>query len=330
MKATVLSTHRLHPRAEAVIESMAALRFSSALDAGTLAAEGRQAEIVVVRAPLPPELFEAGTRLLAAIRHGSGVDMIPIEAATQAGVLVANAPGANATSVAEYVMLAALLLTRRLRAIDTSFRSAGWHEARTLGDRAGEVTGATLGIVGFGAVGRAVAEMAMGGFGMRVIASTRRPDTLPSGIEARGLDHLMAESDIVVLCCPLTAQTRGLIGAHRLALMGPAGLLINVSRGPVVDEEALVAALASGRIGGAALDVFASQPLSPGHPLLAFDTVLATPHLAGITEPSMERMGLCVAEEIERILSGELPANLVNPAAEAAYRRRFPAGRLEA
>ncbi len=323
MTALVYATHRLHARAEAAIGRLAEMRFASALDAETLAREAEPADIVVVRAPLPEALFDRARRLRAAIRHGAGVDMIPLEAATRCGVLVANVPGANARSVAEYVILAALALARRFRDIDADLRLRGWSAARAHAEATIEIAGRTIGIVGFGAVGRAVAAIAAGGFGMRVLAAQRRPGVIP-GVEVRSLDELLAESDIVVLCCPLTEETRGMVGQERLARMKPASVLVNVSRGAVVDEAALVAALSEGRIGGAALDVFAAQPLAPDHPLLGLGNVILTPHLAGITEPSMERMGMAVATEVERVLSGAAPANFVNPAAEATYRRRFP------
>jgi D-3-phosphoglycerate dehydrogenase len=324
MTTIVYATHRLHARAEAAIGRLAEIRFASALDAQTLAREAEPADIVVVRAPIPEALFEPARRLRAAIRHGAGVDMIPLEAATRSGVLVANVPGVNARSVAEYAIFAALALARRFRDIDADLRLRGWSEARAHAEATTEITGRTIGIVGFGAVGRAVATIAAYGFDMRVLAATRRPGAVPGGVEARSLDDLMAESDIVVLCCPLTEETRGMVGNGRLSRMKPDGMLVNVSRGAVVDEAALVTALSNGQIGGAALDVFEAQPLAPDHPLLKLRNVILTPHLAGITEPSMERMGMGVAAEVERILSGELPANFVNPAAEAGYRRRFP------
>lgn len=324
MAPIVYSTHALHPRAEAMVRAVAELRIASALDAGTLAREAEPATIVVVRAPLPTVLFERAKDLRAAIRHGAGVDMIPIEAADAAGVLVANVPGANARSVAEYVLFAALVLTRRFRTIDRDLRGQGWLAGRAHAESAGELFGRTLGLVGFGAVGRATAAIA-GAFGLRVIVATRRPDTaLPAGVEARALDALMAESDILALCCPLTAETRGLIDARRLGLMRRSAVLVNVARGPVADEAALVEALQAGRIAGAALDVFATQPLPPDHPFFRLDTVMLTPHLAGITGESMERMGVGVAEEVERILAGGLPLNFVNPGVAEAYRKRFP------
>jgi D-3-phosphoglycerate dehydrogenase len=134
----------------------------------------------------------------------------------------------------------------------------------------------------------------------------------------------MGEADIIVLCCPLTPETTGLVNRERMARMKPHSLLVNVSRGPVIDDDALIRALREQRIGGAALDVFAAQPLPPDHPYFSFDNVIITPHMAGITEDSMLRMGLGAVEEALRVLAGELPLNLRNPEAVERYRSRFP------
>jgi D-3-phosphoglycerate dehydrogenase / 2-oxoglutarate reductase len=169
-------------------------------------------------------------------------------------------------------------------------------------------------------VGCAVRDLAAT-FGMRVLATGRRAG--PQGFLPRPLDALLAESDFLVVCCPLTEATRGLIGAAQLARMPPHAVLVNVARGAVVDEAALLAALRERRIGGAALDVFATQPLSPQHPFFALDNVLLTPHLAGITEASMRRMGLGAVAEVARAFVGEPPANLVNPGALPHWRTRW-------
>jgi D-3-phosphoglycerate dehydrogenase len=321
----ILSTHRLHPRAEDMLAGAGDLVVASALDASTLTAEARNADIVIVRAPLPEALFAAAPKLRAAIRHGAGLDMIPIEAATAAGVLVANVPGVNARSVAEHVLFAALALSRRFRAMDRDLRGEGWLAGRAHADNSHELAGRTIGIVGLGAVGQAVGRIAAHGFGLTVLAATRSAQPAPDGVRLVAIDELVAQSDIVVLCCPLTPQTRGLIDAGRIARMRPGALLINVSRGPVVDDEALVEALRAQKIGGAALDVFATQPLPPDHPYFSFDNVIVTPHMAGITEESMMRMGAGAAAEALRVLADELPVNLRNPEAVAPYRRRFPA-----
>jgi D-3-phosphoglycerate dehydrogenase len=320
--AIVYSTHPLHPDAVALLGNAADLKAASALDAKTLAAEGHQCDIVIVRAPLPAEIFASGTRLKAAIRHGAGVDMIPVDAATEAGVLVANVPGVNASSVAEHVVFATIALLHRYRLLDRDLRRKGWLAGRDYSLSNHDLAGRSLGIVGMGAVGKAIAK-AFGGLGVTIKGYSPSGRGFPDGVERLALDDLITASDILVLCCPLKPETRGLIDARRLALLKPGSILINVSRGPVVDEAPLIEALRSGHLWGAALDVFNTQPLPPDHPFFAFDNVIITPHMAGITEESMARMGKGAIAEALRVLKGELPLNLINPEAVAAYRRRF-------
>jgi D-3-phosphoglycerate dehydrogenase len=319
----IFSTHPLHPDATEMLAGHGELRIASALDAGTLVRESRDVDIVIVRAPLPPAMFEGDHSIRAAIRHGAGLDMIPIEAATAAGVLVANVPGVNARSVAEYVIFTALALYRRFRPMDGDLRAQGWFAGRRHADLNHELSDRTIGIIGMGAVGREVAQIAHHGFGLDVVGNSRSGKGYPDFARFATVDALVAESDIVVLACPLTPETTGLMSRQRIVSMRPDALLINVSRGPVVDDEALIGALRAGRIGGAALDVFSTQPLPPGHPYFGFDNVIVTPHQAGITEQSMRRMGVGVAEEAIRVLSGGLPVNLRNPEAVVRYRGRF-------
>jgi D-3-phosphoglycerate dehydrogenase len=322
----ILSTHTLHPRASAMLVGAGELVVASALDAATLAAEAKNADIIIVRAPLPPALFEGAAKVRAAIRHGAGLDMIPMEAATAAGVLVANVPAVNARSVAEHVILVALALLRRFRVVDRDLRTKGWLAGRDHANFASELAGKTIGIVGLGAVGQAVGHIAAHGFDLNVVATTRSMRPAPDKVGFLSIDALVEQSDIIVLSCPLTPETRGLISRERIARMKPHALLINVSRGPVIDDDALIEALQKGRIGGAALDVFAMQPLPPSHPYFSFDNVIITPHLAGITEESMMRMGVGAAGEALLVLANKLPVNLRNPEVVQRYRRRFPAG----
>ena len=321
----IFSTHALHPKATEMLASAGELRIASAPDGDTVLREGRDADILIVRAPIPPSYFAGASRLRAAIRHGAGVDMIPHEAATAAGVLIANVPGVNAPTVAEHVFMVTLALLRRFRAMDRDLRCTGWFAGRAHSDHAVDLGGRTLGIVGMGNIGRAIFRIARHGFGLDVVAHTRSPATVPEGARYMPLDELVAVADIVVLCCPLTPETTGLMSRDRILAMKPGALLVNVSRGPVVDDEALIEALRSGRLGGAALDVFTQQPLPAEHPYLQFDNVIVTPHLAGITDESMMRMGLGAAAEALRVLKGELPVNLRNPDVVDHYRRRFPA-----
>jgi D-3-phosphoglycerate dehydrogenase len=325
--AVVYSTHGLHPRATEMLIAAAELRIASKLDTATLAAEGREADIVIVRANLPPALFEDAPRLRAAIRHGAGLDMIPVEAATKAGVLVANVPAVNARSVAEHVFFAVMALLRRFRAMDRDLRGNGWLAGRDHAEKTHELAGKTVGIIGFGNVGKTVMAIARDGFGLPVIVNSRSAKSLPDDVRFVTVDELVAEADIVVLSCPLTPETKGMLSRERIRRMKTGAIVVNVARGAVVDDAGLIEALHEGRIGGAALDVFATQPLPADHPYFSFDNVIVTPHMAGITEESMMRMGVGAAEEALRVLANHLPVNLCNPDVLPRYRQRFPADR---
>ncbi|PJR13100.1 NAD(P)-dependent oxidoreductase [Sinorhizobium meliloti] len=321
----IFSTHRLHPDAEAMLKAAGDLRVASAPDPETLLREGEGAEIVIVRAPIPPAFFGNVPALRAVVRHGAGLDMIPHDAATAAGVLIANVPAVNAPTVAEHVFMVTLALLRQFRPMDRDLRNMGWTAGRAHCDRALDLAGRIMGVIGMGNVGKAVFRIAKYGFQLEVIANSRSPESLPNGVRFLSVDDLVSTADIVVLCCPLTPETTGLLSRERIALMKPGALLVNVSRGPVVDDGALIEALEMGRIGGAALDVFPTQPLPSEHPYFRRDNVIVTPHLAGITEESMMRMGIGAAAEAIRVMEGGLPVNLRNPEVVEHYRRRFPA-----
>ena len=319
----IFSTHPLHPDVTTELRTLGNLVSASEPSPAAILRESEGASIIVVRAPIPPEIFAREQALKAAIRHGAGLDMIPLEAATAAGVLVANVPGVNAVTVAEHCIWSALALLRRYPAVSADLRSAGWAVARAHSDHGRELSGRTIGIVGMGNVGTALFRIAHGGFGMKVLAVTSRPEALPDGAEAADLRHALTHSDVVVLACPLSDKTRGLIGAGELALMRSGAILVNVARGPVVNEQALLDALEANAIGGAVLDVFDQQPLPRVHPFLSMRNVILTPHMAGITEESMLRMGQGVVVETRRVLSGEKPLNFCNPDAWQVYRSRF-------
>lgn len=319
----IFSTHPLHPEVTAALQALGPFRVASAPTAAAITAESIGAEVIVVRAPIPPDVVRREAGLKALLRHGAGLDMIPVEVATEAGVLVANVPGANALTVAEHVIWSAMALLRRYPQVDRDLRSAGWAAGRAHSDHGREISGRVLGVLGMGAIGRALAAMAQGGFGMKVICHTRSGTGLPPGIAHVSLERLFADSDILALCAPLTDQTRGLVDAAALARMRAGAILVNVARGPVVVEKALIAALASGHLGGAAIDVFDTQPLPTDHPFLSLPNVILTPHMAGITEESMLRMGMGVVEEARRIAAGTLPLHFVNPEVLPRFTARF-------
>jgi D-3-phosphoglycerate dehydrogenase / 2-oxoglutarate reductase len=284
----------------------------SAEDLRALCAE---ASAVIVRQKLPDDLAQRCPRLLVAARHGVGVDLIPVEGCTEAGVLVTNVPGANADAVAEFVVAQMLAAARQLQAMHARHLAEGWKPARAMAGAAIELTGRTLGIVGVGAIGTRLAEIAHHGFRMRVLGHQRRREALPGFVEYAELPALFAECDYIALACPLTPETRGLASAALIGRMKPTAWLLNVSRGGTVDEPALVAALQQRRIGGAALDVYAQQPLAAGHPLRELPNVILSPHVAGLSRESAARMSQVAAEEVVRVLRGERPLNLINPEA---------------
>jgi D-3-phosphoglycerate dehydrogenase len=275
--------------------------------------DAAEADAVITRSRLPDDIFEAAPRLRAAMIHGTGMDLVPLAAATAHGVAVSRIPGGNAQSVAEYCVMSMMVLARNLPEIHSSIRSKQWDETRKLGAKAREVTGMTLGIVGVGEIGKRLAKICRQGFGMRVLGTQRRMDQLGPDAEPASLEEILQGADFIVLTCPLTPQTHHLINKERLAGMKSSAWLINVGRGAVIDETALVEALQQKTIAGAMLDVYEHYRLEPGHPLLALDNAVLTPHLAGMTQESRRRMGAAAAEETLRMLAGERPNNFVNP-----------------
>jgi D-3-phosphoglycerate dehydrogenase / 2-oxoglutarate reductase len=279
-----------------------------------------ECDAVIIRSKLPDDIFTAAPNLRAVTIHGTGIDLVPLAEATARGVPVANLPGENAQSVAEYCVMAMLMLARNVMAITSAMRERPWDEARALAMPAHEIAGMTVGVVGVGEIGRRVAAICRHGFGMRVLGHQRRLDRLPPEAEPADLDHLVAQSDFVVVACPLNPDTHHLFGDARLAAMKPSAWLINVGRGPVIDEQALVEALHERRIAGAMLDVYEHYRIQAGHPLFALNNVILTPHLAGSTHESRARSSVRAAELTLQMLAGEKPETLVNPEAWDARR----------
>lgn len=311
-KPRVLLTNPIHPQLQPVLEQHCEVVVAPDTRPETLARLITDAEALIVRAQLPSTLFEHATCLRAVVRHGVGLDMIPVDAATARGIPVANLPGSNTQAVVEYCLAAMLQLRRGLGTIDGRLRRDGWGAARPLADKGIELSGSTCGIVGVGAIGGRLAQIA-GALGMRVLGLTRRPGSLPAGVAAADKRRLFSESDVVVLCCPLDDQTRGLVDAATLEMMKPGALLINVSRGPVIHTDAVVAALRAGQLGGAALDVHDVQPLTGAEPVFDVPNLLLTPHVAGITDTSMRAMSEGAIATALALLKGERPSNVVNP-----------------
>ena len=309
----VLLTNPTVAVGENIIRKVADIVLAPDAKPDTLRAMIGAADVLIVRAKLPDDLFERPQRLKGIVRHGAGVDLIPMESATRLGIPVANVPGVNAPTVAEHVVTTMLMLARGTHRMDSLMRSKGWDSARVIADDSIELAGKTVGIVGVGAIGKIVARICVYGFGMKAIGFQRNLANLPKEVAGVSLDTLFEQSDYVVLACPLTAETRGLASGERIARMRKNAVLVNVARGPVVDEAAITQALQKRAIRGAALDVFDKQPLTADHPLMQLDNVVLTPHQAGLTLESVERMSEIAAQETVRILAGEKPLNFVNP-----------------
>ncbi|OWS71332.1 hydroxyacid dehydrogenase [Polynucleobacter aenigmaticus] len=267
---------------------------------------------LIVRCQLPQDIFDGAHQLKAVVRHGVGLDFIPVDVATQKGIPIANLPGSNTNAVVEYCLAAIFHFRRRLGLIDSELRARGWAKARPLADPSSEIATTTLGIIGFGSIGSKLANAATG-LQMQTIALTRRPETLPSGVRSATKTELFSQSDVIVVCCPLNEETRGLVDQASVSMMKPNAILINIARGPVVDTQAIIGALNAGKIAGAAMDVHDQQPLSGEEAVFDCPNLLLTPHIASITASSMRGMSKGSVQTILAILKGNRTDNVVNP-----------------
>ena len=270
--------------------------------------------LVVLRPWVKRSTFAEGAADLVVIgRSGAGYDKIDLDACTEHGVAVFNAPMALNHSTASSALLFMLALAKRLPDQERITRQGRWdRQAAVMGS---EIQGRTLGIVGLGHSGRELARL-VAPFAMRILAFSPHADPAAAqslGVRLTSLDEVLRESDFVSLHCRLTAETRGLIGAPQLALMKPAAYFINVGRGELVDQQALVAALRDRRIAGAGLDVFEVEPLPPDDPLIGLDNVILTPHWSASTSDVWRATGAAMAEGMLKAARGERPDNVVNP-----------------
>jgi D-3-phosphoglycerate dehydrogenase len=303
--ALALLTPRLHlagPNLPAGIAGPGEFAEAEALIAGPLRAWGA-AE------------FASAPRLRVIARTGIGYDNVDVPAATAAGICALNTPDAPTESTAEFAITLMLAVTRRLAVADRQSKAGVWklHEP-VLGFDLGEKT---LGLVGFGRIARRVSEIARA---LRMRVRAFDPMLPPEKILAAGatpcstLDELLRGADVLSLHAPLTPATRGLIGAAQLALLAPGAILINTARGPLIDEAAVLAALESGRLRGAGIDVWAREPIDAGNPLFHHPLVIATPHMAAYTDEGRRRSHVAAAEGVLAILRGERSPLLIDAA----------------
>ena len=269
-------------------------------------------DAIVIRSAtkLTADVIERADRLKVIGRAGVGIDNVDVDAATRRGIVVANAPESTVISAAEHTIGLLVALTRNIPQAHAALKQGRW-ERKTYGGV--ELADKTLGVLGFGRIGQQVARRAAG-LGMRVVAYD--PFVAPDRFRELGVEPLddlgqvYATADFITLHLPLTDETRGSIGAAAFAQMRDGVRIVNAARGDLIDEDALLAALRAGKVGGAALDVFSSEPYSG--PLLELDNVVATPHLAASTEEAQDRAGLIIAEQVAAALEGGLVSNAVN------------------
>lgn len=328
-RVVIVPPSRLHPAALRVFETEVDVVDGATLTASDLAAAIADAHGVV--GPVTREVLRGAPGLEVVGVPGSGTDHIDVVAATERGILVVNAAGGQATAVAEHAVGLMLALAKRIAASDRIFHAEGRFVGREHFTGTGwpgwphEIGGSTIGIVGFGAIGRDLARKCRLGFDMRVLAFDPYCD--PEAMDALGVEpvgtltDLLPECDWVSLHVPLNDETRALVGEAELRAMRPTASLINLARGGVVDEAALLRALREGWIAGAGLDVFAEEPGPDGHPLYGLDNVVCTAHIGGWVEEAVPRLAAIMAGEMCTALRGARPGRLVNP---EAWTRRHP------
>ena len=290
------------------------VRYCAEDDDATFYRELPDADVIwhVLR-PLSGDDLERANRCRLVHKLGAGVNTIDVAAATRLGIGVANMPGANAPSVAEGTVLLMLAALRRLPALDLATRrGTGWPSDPTLGETVRDVGGCTVGLVGYGNVAKQV-ETIVTAMGATTLHTSTRDDGTPGW---RRLDTLLADSDIVSLHLPLTDQTVSLLNAERLASMKRDAVLVNTSRGAIVDEPALVATLRDGHLAAAGLDVFEVEPVSADNPLLSLENVVLTPHVTWYTADTMRRYLAEGVDNCRRLREGENLVNLVNEVAD--------------
>ncbi|MCH7807668.1 MAG: hydroxyacid dehydrogenase [Planctomycetes bacterium] len=304
----ILFAESFDPSAMEQMRAVARVSILDRCDEKTLSQAVPDCDALLVRslAQVTGKVLERATRLRVIGRGGVGVDNIDLEVAKERGIRVVYTPAASTDAVADLTVGLMIAVVRGIARGDVMVRSGQFAKGReTLLGR--ELGGLTLGIVGLGRIGRAVARRCAAGFGMRILYNDI-VDPGPLDFEAEEVtkEELYRRSDIVTLHVPLTPLTRGLIDERALALFGEGSILLNTSRGAVVDSEALAGGLVRGVLGGAGLDVFDPEPLPAGHPLLTAPNTVFTPHLGARSPAALARMNV-VVEDVIRVLQGETP-----------------------
>jgi len=291
------------------------IKIASSTSEENLVKEAKDADAMIVRlAKITTKVIEGADKLKVIARTGVGVDNIDVVAATKKRIMVVNLPVMNTDSVAEHVLCMILASAKNLIEFDGETRKGNWNIRDKLLPNNLDLTGKTLGIVGLGPIGIAVARKAKG-FNMRIIyQSRRRKNDIEKelGMEYTDLHTLLREADFITVHLALAKETERMFGEKEFKAMKPTAYFINTSRGRVTDQKALLTTLESGGIAGAALDVFEEEPIKATDPILRLKNVIVTPHVAGHTKDSRTKMIVTLAEDVVRALSGKTPVNLVN------------------
>jgi len=312
----ILLIHKMHESGMRMLQEAGELRLASDSRPATLQAQVIGAEALVIRTGgvIDAPLMDHGRSLKVIGRHGVGYDQIDIEAATDRGIQVVYTPCANTQSVREHVFAFLIGLSKHFPRMFSEL-ARGNYEART-SVTGREIAGKTLGIIGFGRIGRRVGEIAHLGFGMKVLYHdiVAAPDEveLRAGARRVSFRQLLESSEYITLHVPLDASTRGMIDRTALGHVHPSTILINTSRGPVVEEAAVAEALDAGRLWGYGADVFEEEPPPPGHPLIGRLDVMLTPHSAAQTEEGLRNMATMVAQDVVSVLQRSPPQFPVN------------------
>ena len=315
-KFKVIVTEPINPAGIHFLEDagIEVLQLPPGSDEAALREEAPRADALITRGfiRVTREVMVASPRLKVIGVHGVGCDHIDLQAAKELGKAVFNTPSALTESVAEMTLALMLALTRRVVSSDKAVRAGEWK--RKFGDLIGsELLGKTVGIIGLGRIGAAVA-LRLKSFGVELLyhdVADRSEVEAELGVRRVDLDTLFRSSDIITLHTPLTPQTRGLLSEREFGIMKDGVYIVNTARGKVIDQMALIEALQSGKVSGAALDVFEEEPLDPSKPLASMDNVILTPHLAASSEDAMRRMAVEVAEGVMTMLRGGLPESPV-------------------
>ena len=314
-KFKILLYEDMHVVGKALLAEKAEIFFATSFEESSLMKEVREKDGIIIRAngKVSRKVIESGPRLKVIGRHGVGVENIDLEAATEKGIWVVNTPDANDISVAEHFFGLVLILSKMLKKADIALREGRWEARYQYIGR--ELHGKTLGILGFGKIGRAIGRIGHKGFDMRVLYyDAIQYEKVEKEIKAVkvSLEEVLSQSDYISINLPMLPETKGLLKEKEFGLMKPSAYIINLARGPIWDEKSLYSVLKEGRIAGAASDVYEVEPATKDHPLLQLENFIGTPHMAAHTDEALRRMSL-VAEDVIRVLEGKAPVHPVNP-----------------